>query len=212
MLSCLFATLTRRGCAVVLLTLLWGLFACGQHVQASPTPYGGAAVTIAPGAAPVRVEAERYDLGGEGVAFHDYDNGGQTGYRADNIGVVAQGGTSGGYVLGWQDGGEWEGYTLNVTQGGAYTLDARVSCAASGHTFHLEFGSVGQIGGYGTQSVSFSVPNTGGPGTFQDVYLCSGCGWSWTARPRTSRDSTTSVSPRRRTTTPTSRINLCRSR
>ncbi len=134
-------------------------------------PYGGSPVLVA-ASGKTTVEAENYDLGGEGVAYHDVDNGGLADYRSDNIGVYVDGSASGGHAVGYAQQAEWEGYTLNVTAAGAYALTAHLANPPGGGTFHLEFGPVGQVGGAGvTRSGEFTVPNTGSWGNYQDVAM-----------------------------------------
>ena len=73
-----------------------------------PTPYTGTAVLIS-SSGTTTVEAENYDKGGEGAAYHDTNNGGSTAYRSDNIGVGADSGASNGYNIGYGLSGEWGG-------------------------------------------------------------------------------------------------------
>jgi len=134
-----------------------------------PTPYSGTPVSVA-ATGTTKLEAENYDLGGEGIAYHDIDNGSQTAYRTDNVGVYAVAGASNGYLLSYTALGEWDGYTLNVATAGVYVPTAFVGSPSAGGTFHLEFGPVGQIGGTGVvTSAEFTVPNTGNYNTFQSV-------------------------------------------
>lgn len=133
-----------------------------------PVPYSGTPATV--GSGTTRIEAENYDLGGEGIAFHDINNGGSTAYRRDNIGIYADGGASNGFGVGSAQPREWDGYTLNIATAGAYMLSAHVACPSGGGTFHLEFGPVGQVGGANiTASAPFQVPNTGGWTNYADV-------------------------------------------
>ncbi len=139
-------------------------------LPAGPKPYGGSPVTVTASGA-TKVEAENYDLGGEGVAYHDITNGGDTAYRADNIGVES-GNTSNGHYVTWTANGEWDGYTLSAASAGTYTLTAQVSSPYAGGTFHLEFGPIGQVGGAGvTKTGEFTVPNTGSYTSFQPVTM-----------------------------------------
>jgi len=132
-------------------------------------PYSGSPLSVA-ARGTTTIEAENYDLGGQGIAFNDIDNGNQSGYRSDNIGVAPDGNASNGYVVGWAQGGEWDGYTLNVAAAGSYALTARVACPSAGGMFHVEFGPLGQVGGAGIiQSGEFTVPNTGSWGSYQDI-------------------------------------------
>jgi hypothetical protein len=89
------------------------------------TPYGGTARPIAG-----RIEAEDYNLGGEGIAYHDTGAGNSGGqYRTDDVDIGAISG--GGYNVGWTANGEWMHYTVDVT-GGIYDITARVSSFGSG--------------------------------------------------------------------------------
>jgi glucosylceramidase len=101
-------------------------------VGPAPAPYGGVAWTI-----PGRIEAEDYDLGGEGIGYHDTDpanKGGQ--YRSD--GVDIEGSSEGGYDVGYTSPGEWLRYSVNATASGLYKLNARVAVLGDGRNFHLE--------------------------------------------------------------------------
>jgi hypothetical protein len=152
----------------------------GSSNSANPTPYGGQARSL-----PGLVEVENYDNGGEGVAYHDVNNGGQTAYRADNIGVYSDSSASNGYAVGWNIAGEWMGYTVNVTTSRNYSITARVASGNGGGTFHLEFGAVGQVGGSSIKSSQeFTIPNTGGWGgtaygtiSINNVPLSAGTQW-----------------------------------
>ncbi len=155
------------------LCALWILLSCAfgfaPSTLAQPTPYGGSPVSVA-AQGPTKVEAENYDLGGEGVAYHDVDNGGSTTYRSDNIGVYTDNYASNGFAVGYAQAGEWDGYTLNVAAAGFYALTAHLACQVGDGTFHLEFGPVGQVGGAGViRSGEFTVVSTGSWGSYQDI-------------------------------------------
>jgi hypothetical protein len=114
----------------------------------SPGPYGGT-----PAPVPGTIQAENFDEGGEGVAYHDTTaiNSGNS-YRtsAVDIGPV----TGGGYYVGWTRPTEWLQYTVNVTAAGTYTLDIAVANKGTGGKFHVEVDGVNVTG-------SISLPNTG---------------------------------------------------
>ncbi|MEB2778755.1 Ig-like domain-containing protein, partial [Algoriphagus sp. D3-2-R+10] len=94
--------------------------------KTSRSPYGGTAAII-----PGTVEAENYDLGGQGVGYHDIDSGNIGGaYRADDVDIEVA--TEGGYSVGWMYLNEWLEYTVNITTAGAYNLDARVAAPGAG--------------------------------------------------------------------------------
>ncbi len=113
---------------------------------------------------PTRIEAEDFDNGGEGVAYHDVDpgnNGGQ--YRiAEGVDVEVCADTGGGYDVGWLAVGEWMEYTVTVPTAGTYGFEARVASFATGGTFSVSFNGVDQTG-------SVTVPATGGWQTWTDV-------------------------------------------
>lgn len=119
---------------------------CGQ------APYLGDAFAF-----PARIEAEDFDAGGEGVAYHDTDaanNGGQ--YRpGEGVDIEACSDTGGGYNVGWLSPGEWLEYTVSVPLPGEYTFEVRVASLSAGGIFHLEFKGVDLTG-------DVTVPPTGG--------------------------------------------------
>lgn len=120
------------------------------------TPFGGSARAI-----PGTIEAEDFDNGGEGTAFHDNDasnNGGQ--YRTSE-GVDIEACSEGGYSVGWTNAGEWLEYSVNVSAAGNYDIAVRVAGAVGG-TVRLEFDGVDKTG-------NLTVPNTGGWQSWQTV-------------------------------------------
>ena len=128
-----------------------GSFSTGGTTSGTSTPYGGT-----PAAIPGVVEAERFDDGGEGVAYHDVDAGNSGGqFRATDVDIEVTSDTNGGYDVGWIAPGEWLNYTVNVAAAGSYQLDARVAAAGAGGTFHIEVGGVNKTG-------TLTIPNTGG--------------------------------------------------
>jgi beta-glucanase (GH16 family) len=119
---------------------------CGQG------PYGGS-----PFVPPVRIEAEDFDVGGEGVAYHDSDpyNAGSR-YRPDEgVDIEVCSDVGGGYNVGWIGPDEWLEFTVDVPVAGEYPLEVRVSSLSGGGTFRLEFDGVDETG-------EVAVPATGG--------------------------------------------------
>lgn len=122
------------------------------------TPYGGT-----PWAVPGRIEAENFDDGGEGFAYHDTtseNSGGQ--YRPTGVDIQLTGDAGGGYNVGWMTSGEWLHYTVNVASAGTYTLTARVAANGAGGAFHVEFGGVNRTG-------TLTIPDTGSWQAWTDV-------------------------------------------
>jgi len=122
----------------------------------SRSPYGGA-----PWAIPGVVQAENFDVGGEGVAYHDTTPGNQGGqYRMDvDVDIIAD---SGRYVINNFQTGEWLEYTINVTATGVYRIEVLVSSQFSTSRFRMALDGQNVTG-------SLSVPNTGSWHTFQWV-------------------------------------------
>jgi hypothetical protein len=106
---------------------------------------------------PAKIEAEDFDRGGEGVAYHDADvgnNGSQ--YRTtEDVDIETCTDVDGGYNVGWLNPGEWLEYTVTVPTAGEYTIDTRVASLSSGGSFHVEFNGVDKTG-------EVTVPVTGG--------------------------------------------------
>jgi Carbohydrate binding module (family 6) len=86
---------------------------------------------------PGTIEAEHFDEGGEGIAYHDTTPGNSGGaYWPSDVDLERA--SSGGYDVGWIAPGEWLSYSIDVATAGTYTLDARVAAPGPGGTFHVE--------------------------------------------------------------------------
>ncbi|HXG60184.1 MAG TPA: carbohydrate-binding protein [Planctomycetota bacterium] len=108
---------------------------------------------------PGMIEAEDFDEGGEGVAYHDAEarNLETRGapYRESGVDLEWRPEARGGYNLGWTRPGEWLVYTVEVRESGLYRLDTSVACKGPGGTFRIEFGGVDRTG-------PIEIPDTGG--------------------------------------------------
>lgn len=107
----------------------------------------------APVALPGTVQAENFDNGGEGVAYHDLttvNSGGA--YRTTAVDIQPN---STGINVGWAAAGEWLNYAVTVTTAGTYTATFRLASSVQGGTFHLEANGVNLTG-------ALTAPNTGG--------------------------------------------------
>jgi len=127
---------------------------------AAQSPYSGTPIPV-----PGTFEAEDFDRGGEGVAYHDNVRGNAGGrYRTgeDVDIIVSSDSAGGGYVVNNFETGEWLGYTINVATGAQYDIELRLSSGFSSSAFHIEIDGVNVTG-------SVAVPNTGGWSTFQWV-------------------------------------------
>jgi hypothetical protein len=121
---------------------------------------------------PGTIQAENYDFGGEGVAFHDTSASNQGGAGSRNDAVDIQS-ISGGYCVCWSDDGEWLEYTVDIPAG-TYSIAARVATTGSG-ALGVRFVLDGTVLG------TVSVPTTGGWSTFvnatmPDVVVAGGTG------------------------------------
>ena len=122
------------------------------------TPYSGSPIAL-----PGLFEAENYDVGGEGIAYHDSTGtnlGGQ--YRSgEGVDLSASPDVpSGGYVVNNFQTGEWLAYTVRVAAAGRYDVELRVSSEFTDSAFHVEVDGVNVTG-------TIAVPSTGSWSAFQ---------------------------------------------
>jgi hypothetical protein len=105
--------------------------------DAKRRPYKGLAARI-----PGTIQAEDYDEGGEGVAYHDTTpfNDGRTipHYREDGVETKAAVEASGNTAHVGAMAGEWIEYTVDVTADGEYDIDLRVAHPAGGNTILVQ--------------------------------------------------------------------------
>lgn len=125
------------------------------------SPFGGAPAEI-----PGVIEAEDYDLGGQGRAYFDTDtinSGGQ--YRLDEyVDIETCLDTSGGYDVGWTQSGEWLLYSVIATKSGEYQVRVRCASASDRQSIiHFEIDSVDVTG-------PIKIPNTGGWQSWRTVF------------------------------------------
>jgi hypothetical protein len=127
-----------------------------------PTPYLGTPVSV-----PAIIEAENFDLGGKGVAYHDNTPGNQGGQHRNNEDVdifVSDDPAGGGYIIKNFEAGEWLGYTISVPTSGSYDIELRAATNSSfpNSAFHVEIDGVNVTG-------SVVLPDTGGWTSYQWV-------------------------------------------
>jgi aryl-phospho-beta-D-glucosidase BglC (GH1 family) len=131
---------------------------------------------------PGRIEAEHFDLGGEGLAYHDTDASNVPGaFRAEEaVDVMAL--PDGGLQVTDIQIGEWMSYSISVASSGDYLLRLRIAAENAGARVNVRF-STGA-------SVTMSVPVTGSSSSHaeleQPVTLPAGPGtmevWSASTR------------------------------
>jgi uncharacterized repeat protein (TIGR01451 family) len=149
-----------------------GAFGNLNYLRFVASPPGPAPFQGAPVALPGTVEAEDFDNGGEGIAYHDRSPGNVGGeYRPEtDVDIAAAADTDGGYTLGWVGAGEWLTYTVDVGAAGAYDIEVRVASAGEGGTFHIEVAGTDFTG-------PLTVPNTGDWQSWSTI-RCIGVGLS----------------------------------
>jgi len=137
--------------------LLLSLAACASSSSDWPgpsRPYKGKVHAI-----PGTIEAEDFDEGGEGVAYHDLEPENrekhQPAYRDSGVDLEWREDASQKFNLGWTRPGEWLVYTVDVKESGSYTIEMMVACDKRGGQFRLEFNGVDKTG-------PVEVPDTGG--------------------------------------------------
>ncbi len=133
----------------------------GQTVPVSLTLVSIGPAPFKPLSVPGRIQAEDYNLGGEGVAYHDTTPGNSGGaYRHDDVDIETGNGIT---DVGWIRNGEYLTYTVNVTAAGNYAVTARMASPNSGRMVTLSVD--------GVPKTTITVPNTGSFDTYRDVTL-----------------------------------------
>ena len=128
----------------------YSLYEVEVYGTAIESPYSGTAINI-----PGKIEVENYDLGGEGLAYHDVETANQGGaYRTDGVDIEATTDASTGYNLGYTADGEWLKYMVNVTAAGNYSFSFRTASTGTTSAIRLEVDGVDKTG-------TVALPNTG---------------------------------------------------
>jgi hypothetical protein len=124
-------------------------------------PYGGD-----PQVVPGTVQAEKFDEGGEGIAYHDTtsDNLGGALRPDEAVDIATADDGTNEFNVGYPEPGEWLEYTVDVTPG-TYTLEARVASNRGDGQFSVSLD--------GTSLGTVEVPDTGGWQTWETVSLGS---------------------------------------
>jgi hypothetical protein len=110
----------------------------GQREVTTQRAYSGA-----PFALPGLLQAENYDLGGEGVAYHDttLSNEGRSDYRpGDAVDIQVTKDVGGGNQLAYLRVGEWYEYTTSLPAG-KYNINVRMSSPYEGRRLRVLLGS-----------------------------------------------------------------------
>lgn len=101
---------------------------------------------------PGKIEAENFDIGEEGLTYHDSDTKNITGnYRPNEPVDINDLGNNLIYVIDNYP-GEWLEYTVNVAQKGDYTITMPIAALTGGGTFKIKIGN--------TESATLKVPTS----------------------------------------------------
>ena len=116
---------------------------------------------------PGTLQAENYDVGGEGYSYHDTStaNQGDANFRTNDGVDVVKG--NNGKAIGYTEADEWMEYTVNVKETGKYTCEAVVSSGVTGSKFIIQR----VLGSSKTLLATINVPQTGNNdwGTYKSV-------------------------------------------
>ena len=125
------------------------------------TPFNGTPFKI-----PGKIEAEEFDNGGEGNAYHDNEEENRSEIKGNrNEGVDASP-----TAIGFTQTGEWLEYTVDIQYEDEYIVESKVASGANGaaFTFYLDNSFI-VPGDDGTPGGFVKVPNTGDWNTFEIV-------------------------------------------
>jgi beta-galactosidase len=124
-----------------------------------PQAYRGTPLSI-----PGRIQAEEFDIGPEGLTYHDTTPANTGGaYRTnDAVDIERCADTGYGYNVTAIAAEEWMNYTVRVASGGYYDAQFRLASTNSGKTLRLRFDGANLAG-------TIAVPNTGGKQVWQTV-------------------------------------------
>ncbi|HEU4520947.1 MAG TPA: Ig-like domain-containing protein, partial [Thermoanaerobaculia bacterium] len=127
------------------------------NAPATQAPFKGS-----PFAVPGTFQAEDFDLGGEGLAYHDAVPANQGGlYRTtEDVDIISP--YAGGHVVNNFQTGEWMEYSIEVSQAGTFRIDVLASSMFNGTQFHVEIDGTDRTG-------TVTVPNTGAWTAFEWV-------------------------------------------
>ena len=130
---------------------------------APQTPFKGSPFAFS-NSAGVTIQAEDYDLGGQGVAYNDItaNNTGNQYRTSEGVDIKLISGTTNQYRFSDVGAGEWVEYTILANQAGDYELEFRLSNTGANGKLHAEIDGVNVTG-------NIDAPNTGSFNTFASV-------------------------------------------
>lgn len=107
------------------------------YVKPVRSPFSGFPATI-----PGIIEAEDFDNGGEGLAYHDLDPRNIPGEYREDVGVDIYDRLGEGYHIGNMLPGEWMEYSVNVSEADTFQLVAYLASPFYGGKFKVDVGNV----------------------------------------------------------------------
>jgi uncharacterized delta-60 repeat protein len=125
------------------------------------TPNGPEQYAFAPpSTTPLTIQAEDFDMGGQGISYHDSELANQGSlYRASGVDIGDNG--EDGLAVGWTAPGEWLDYTVNIPKTGNYKLSVRAASDGAGGALHFTTGHA--------STGSIKVPDTGSWTTWKSL-------------------------------------------
>ncbi len=113
---------------------------------------------------PGLIEAEHWDEGQTGVAYHDVDekNRGENYREKTQVDIEKRPDASNGHGIGWTKKGEWLVYTVEVKKSGTYHIEIPVASKKTGGIFHIEMNGKDVTG-------PIKVPDTGSWQTLKTI-------------------------------------------
>lgn len=148
----------RPGVRTGMAPLLCIITACGSG--SGPSGDDDTSANAVPGT----IEAEDFDKGGQGVAYHDNTPGNSGGaVRPDeDVDIVASEQNGSGFAVSDFEGGEWLAYTITVPVTAAYDIEVSAASDSDGSAFHVEIDGEDVSG-------SVPIPNTGALTAYETV-------------------------------------------
>ncbi|MBI3898289.1 MAG: carbohydrate-binding protein [Gammaproteobacteria bacterium] len=102
------------------------------------------------------VEAERFEDGGEGAAYHDLTPTNEPGaFRPGGVDIEQTSDVGGGYDIGWVKPGEWLNYSVMAHVDGRFSIGVRYAAQGDGGKMHIELDGVNITG-------TLNLTDTGG--------------------------------------------------
>jgi PKD repeat protein len=129
-------------------------------VTPTPTPTPVPTFEVPSHEAPGRILAADYDVGGEGVGYHDTTTGNTGGvYRSDDVDISERSWDED-YLITQIADGEWLSYTVNVSEAGTYNATGTLYCVSAGRSATLSVDGEEQFTATVTPGAEWTTPVT----------------------------------------------------